>query len=102
MTRTRKQVDFHPFNLSDSAVNIRRSSNLLAYLQQRARGRSTAWWPQDAASFVEALKKERDKMDTYGCNVSGGRGQQGAVAALINDNINDNKEAPSTKRQRTS
>lgn len=65
----RKVIKFHPFNLSDEEVNLARGRVILFMLGNATRGldtQSPPWWPQDAASFVEAVKKEREEIDTYG------------------------------------
>ena len=64
----------HPFNFSEEDVNIWRAQRLLSELftitgsrsNDAAAQRWPAWCPRDAAGFVEAVKKERESMDTLG------------------------------------
>lgn len=105
----RKNVLLHPFNLSDDRVNLMRAEAILTTFGNTIASRSSreselqVWWPQNAAALVEAIKKEREEMDAYGCIARGGRelgkGEEGATAATITEAEDD---APPTKRQRVS
>lgn len=109
MKDLRKSVLLHPFNLSDDRVNLNRAKDFIQSFANRDRTvgvRKSArqkWWTQDAEALVEAIKKEREEMDAYGCIARGGRergkGEEGATAATI---TKAEDEAPPTKRQRTS
>ena len=76
VTEVRKVVQIHPFNFSDSRVNIVRANQIIEFLAMVCLDRNTqaiAWWPQDAASFVEAVRKEREEMDRLGYLVAAKR-----------------------------
>lgn len=68
ITLLQKIADFHPFNFSDSEVNTSRGKLVFSVLEQilARHPRSLTWWPSDAESFVEAVKKEREEVGTYG------------------------------------
>lgn len=67
----RHDVRLHAFNWSDAAVNMRRGKNFVASLssarkQAVPRDAPPPWWPQDHAAMLEAIKQEREEMDTLG------------------------------------
>lgn len=63
-------VRIHPFNLSDEEVNVARAREFLEILEilregliERGESVSDAWWPQDVAGLISALKAEQANKD---------------------------------------
>lgn len=85
----RKDLHFHPFNMSSPELNAFRAQNIFAVLEvfqgwpddgQRER---SDWWPRDTAGLVQLIKKEREEMDTLGyIDVGASRNADGGEAPI--------------------
>lgn len=98
----RKVINSHPFNLSDEEVNLDRCRILLRLLgsgMPEADTQSTPWWPQDAASFVEAVKKEREEIDAYGY-IGGEKNNEGAESSVERETSLGDSSSSTLKRKR--
>lgn len=74
LTTMKRDVTYHAFNLSNAEVNGIRTNQFVSLLAVFERAHNVAsraealppWWPQNGVDMLEAIKREREEMDTLG------------------------------------
>lgn len=104
VTLLTKDVEYHPFNLSNREVNLNRARYLLGMLEgwreldPASSGKRPDWWPRNPTDLIQRVKKEREEVDRLGYVASTQR--KGVARSGGQDGREDGSSLSKGKRKR--